>query len=132
MGFIKLVGRKLFLIGIGIAVIGLVFVVAAIYFYIIQSVDSSKMNSFDYEIAKPIPLNKSPILNQSTQFNNKNEPPADTPNKQNKADAPAQKSNETSNPSSSQIQNNPINPKKCSGRSKYLLVNNIVNRSKKP
>lgn len=108
MGFIKLVGRKLFLIGIGIAVIGLVFVVASIYFYTIQSVDSSKMTSFDYEIAKPIPLNQSPILNQSTQFNNKSEPPADTPNKQNKAVAPVQKPNETNNPSPSQIQNNLI------------------------
>ena len=30
------------------------------------------------------------------------------------------------------IKSNPTAPKKCSGRSKYLLVNNIENRSKKP
>ena len=85
MGFIRLIDRKLFLAGIGLAVTGLVFSVAAIYFYTIQYVDSSKMASFDYEIAKPIALNQPIILSQSTQLNNKNEPPADTPNKQNKA-----------------------------------------------
>ena len=108
MGFIRLIDRKLFLAGIGLAVTGLVFSVAAIYFYTIQYVDSSKMASFDYEITKPIALNQSIILNQSTQLNNKNEPPAGTPNSHNKVVAAGQKPNEMSNPSSNQIQDNRI------------------------
>ena len=108
MGFIRLIDRKLFLAGIGLAVTGLVFSVAAIYFYTIQYVDSSKMASFDYEIAKPIALNQSIILNQSTQLNNKNEPPAGIPNSHNKVVAAGQNPNEMSNPSSNQIQDNRI------------------------
>ena len=109
MGFINLVDKKIFLIGIAITVVGLIFVVAAIYFYTIQSVDSSKMASFDYEISKPIALNQPATLNQSTQFNNKNENAGDTPTNQNKVVAPTQKPNGMSSPSSNQIQDNRIN-----------------------
>ena len=64
--------NRMFLwIGVGIAAIGTIFLSASIYFYIIQSIDSSKMTTFDYEIAKPDPINKTAVLNQESKTSNK-------------------------------------------------------------
>ena len=64
--------NRMFLwIGVGIAAIGSIFLSASIYFYIIQSIDSSKMTTFDYEIAKPDPINETTALNQESKTSNK-------------------------------------------------------------
>ncbi len=67
MGFVKINNRLLLWAGVGIAVMGTVFFSTALYFYVIQSVDSSKMASLDYEIAKPKPIIKTTPLKQESE-----------------------------------------------------------------
>ena len=70
MGYIKSNNRKFFWAGIWISVIGIVLLATAVWLYVVQSVDSSKMASFDYEIAKPTPLNQPSVLNQGAKLSN--------------------------------------------------------------
>ena len=92
LGFIKLNNRKLFFAGISIAVIGIVLLTTSVLLYIVQSVDSSKMASFDYEISKPVPLDQTSVFNQGAKLSNKSEPKAITQNNQGKTDSTLSKS----------------------------------------
>lgn len=74
---IKLFDKKYLLAGVTTVFIGLVFVGIAISFYTIQILDSSKMASLDYEIPKPIAINKPPPLNESVPIDKKEEIPQD-------------------------------------------------------
>ena len=77
MDLIKLFDKKYLLAGVTTVFIGLVFVGIAISFYTIQILDSSKMASLDYEIPKPIAINKPPPLNESVPIDKKEEIPQD-------------------------------------------------------
>ena len=109
MGYIKSNNRKFFWAGIWIAVIGIVLLATAVWLYVVQSVDSSKMASFDYEIAKPTPLNQPSVLNQGAKLSNKSEPKPTTQNNQSKTEHALGKSKEPNKSPSSQEGQSPIN-----------------------
>ena len=107
--FTKMNNRMFLWIGVGIAAIGSIFLSASIYFYIIQSIDSSKMTTFDYEIAKPDPINNTTALNQESKTSNKTTTSSDNKfflnNSEATLDKPKEATNIDTNPKESSANN---------------------------